>query len=201
MAPQVNGEAPSSAFLSVRSKSYLPPNFYRQRLIAYLQHLFSYPVISDSISTFKSNHYGAKATELTTTTYTKISSPILPYLSKPYQYVSPYVAKADSLADSSLSTLDSKFPVVKKPTGELYDEGKAIVFYPLKVGNEGKEYVLSVFGGEKKKVGGEGVVTWAKAGIATGLVVSSDALGWLSAFLSKKKKEAKEVVNEKSSSA
>jgi len=180
MAPQINGEAPSSAFLS---------------------HLFSYPVISDSISTFKSNPYGAKATELTTNTYTKISSPILPYLSKPYQYVSPYVAKADSLADSSLSTLDSKFPVVKKPTGELYDDGKAIVFYPLKVGNEGKDYVLGVFGGEKKKVGGEGVVTWAKAGIATGLIVSSDALGWLSAFLSKKKTEAKEIVNEKTSSA
>lgn len=71
----------------------------------------------------------------------------------------------------------------------------------MKLGNEGKDYVLGVFGGEKKKVGGEGVVTWAKAGIATGLVVSSDALGWLSAFLSKKKTEAKEVVNEKTSSA
>merc|ERR1712093_874997 len=45
MAPQVNGEAPSSAFLS---------------------HLISYPVISDSISTFKSNPYGAKSLSITT---------------------------------------------------------------------------------------------------------------------------------------
>jgi len=179
MAPQVNGEAPSSAFF---------------------HHLFSYPVISDSITTFKSNPYGAKATELTTTSYEKISKPLLPYLSKPYQYVSPYVSKADSLGDSTLSSLDSKFPVVKKPTGELYDDGKAIVFYPLKVGNDGKEYVFGVFGSEKKKVGGEGLVTLGKAAVATGLVVSSDAFGWLSGFLSRKKTEAKEVVNEKSSS-
>jgi len=71
------------------------------------------------------------------------------------------------------------------------------VFYPLKVGNEGKDYVLGVYGSEKKKVGGEGLVTYGKAAIATGLVVSSDAFSWLSQFLSKKKAETKEVVNEK----
>jgi len=176
MAPQVNGEAPSSAFLS---------------------HLYSYPVISDSISTFKSNPYGAKSLDLTSAVYEKTGKPLLPYLSKPYEYVSPYVKKADSIGDSTLSTIDSKFPYVKKPTGEIFDEGKAIVFYPLKVGTEGKEYVFGVFGSEKKKVGGEGIVTYGKAVVATGLVVSSDALSWLSAFLSRKKAEAKEVSNEK----
>ena len=111
--------------------------------------------------------------------------------------MSPYVKKADSIGDSTLSSLDSKFPAVKKPTGELFDEGKAIVLYPLKVGNDGKEYVLGVFGSEKKKVGGEGIVTYGKAAIATGLVGSGDAFSWLSRFLSKKKEESKEVVNEK----
>ncbi len=67
----------------------------------------------------------------------------------------------------------------------------------MKKGTEGKEYVVGVFGSEKKKVGGEGIVTYGKAAIATSLVVSSDALSWLSAFLSKKKAEAKEVTNEK----
>jgi len=179
MAPQVNGEAPSSAFIN---------------------HILSYPVISDSISTFTSNPYGAKATEITTSSYEKFGKPILPYFAKPYEYVSPYVKKVDSIGDSTLSTIDSKFPVVKKPTGELYDEGKAFVFYPLKVGNEGKDYVLGVYGSEKKKVGGDGIVTYGKAAIATGLVVSSDAFGWLSQFLSKKKAEAKEVTNEKMNS-
>jgi hypothetical protein len=176
MAPQVNGDAPSSAFLS---------------------HLFSYPVISDSISTFKSNPYGAKSIDLTSAGYEKLGKPFLPYLAKPYEYVSPYVKKADSIGDHTLSTLESKFPVVKKPTGELYDEGKAIVFFPLKKGTEGKDYVLSVWGGEKKKVGGEGIVTYGKAALSTSLIVSSDAYHYLATFFSKKATEAKEVTNEK----
>jgi len=176
MAPQVNGETPSSAFLS---------------------HLISYPFISDGITTFKSNPYGAKSLSLTTSISHKFADPLLPYLSKPYQYVSPYITKADSLGDSTLSTIDSKFPVVKKPTGELIDNGKAIVFFPLKKGSEGKEYVYGVYGSEVKKVGGDGIVTWGKAAIATGLVVGGDAYGWLSGFLAGKKAEAKEVSNEK----
>jgi len=175
---QVNGEKPSTSS-------------------AFLSHLFSYPVISDSIATFKSNPYGAKSLDFTTASYEKLGKPILPYLSKPYEYVSPYVAKADSLGDSTLSTLDSKFPAVKKPTGELYDNGKSFVFFPLKKGSEGKEYVFKTYNGEVKKVGGDGVVTYGKAAISTTLVVTSDTLGWLSQFLSKKKAEAKEVTNEK----
>lgn len=173
---QVNGEKPSSAFL---------------------HHLTLYPVVADSISTFKSNPYGAKSIDLTSQGYEKLAKPFLPYFEKPYAYVSPYIKKADSLGDSTLSTFDSKFPVVKKPTKELIDDGKSVVFFPLKVGNEGKDYVFSVYGSEKKKVGGEGVVTYSKAAIATGLIVTSDALHWFSEFLSKKKAEAKEAINEK----
>merc|ERR1712093_552437 len=64
MAPQVNGEAPSSAFLS------------------------------HPISTFKSNPYGAKSLSITTSLSHKLADPLLPYLTKPYQYVSPYITKA-----------------------------------------------------------------------------------------------------------
>lgn len=177
MAPQTNGEtAASSAFLS---------------------HLYSYPVISDSIATFKSNAYGARSLDLTNASYEKLGKPLLPYFAKPYQYVSPYVAKADSLGDSTLSTIDSKFPVVKKPTGELVDSTKSIVFFPLKKGNEGKDYVFGVYNGEVKKLGGEGVVTYGKAAVAAGLIVGSDAISWLSSFLAQKKEQAKEVSNEK----
>lgn len=79
----------------------------------------------------------------------------------------------------------------------MFDNGKAIVFFPLKKGSEGKEYVFGVYGSEVKKVGGDGIVTWGKAAIATGLVVGGDAYGWLSGFLAGKKAEAKEVSNEK----
>jgi len=176
MAPQVNGDTPSSAFFS---------------------HLTSFPVISDSISTFKSNPYGAKSLDLTSAGYQKLGKPLLPYLSKPYEYVSPYVKKADSLGDSTLSTIESKFPVVNKPTGELYSEGKSFVFFPLKKGTEGKDYVFSTYNTEVKKVGGEGLVTYGKAAVSTGLIVGTDAYAWLTSFLSGKKKEVKEVANEK----
>jgi len=176
MAPQVNGESPSSAFLS---------------------HLFSYPVISDSITTFKSNPYGQKSLDLTSQGYEKLGKPLLPYLSKPYEYVSPYVKKADSIGDSTLSSLDSKFPVVKKPTGELYDNAQSVVFFPFKKGSEGKDYVFNTYHTEVKKVGGDGIVSYGKAAVATGLIISSETLSWLGGFLSQKKAEAKEVTNEK----
>ncbi|KAG0652788.1 hypothetical protein D0Z07_0665 [Hyphodiscus hymeniophilus] len=176
---QVNGEKPSSAFIA---------------------HLFSYPVISDGFSTFKSNPYGAKSLDLTSSTYTKLSSSVSPYLSKPYEYVSPYVQKADSIGDSTLSTIDSKFPYVKKSPGEIYGDGKSIVFFPLKKGSETKEYVFGTYKGEVKKVGGEGIVTYGKAAVATGLIVGGDTYNFLVSFLSSKKAEAKEVAKEKSSS-
>ena len=154
-------------------------------------------MVSDTISTFKSNPYGAKSIDLTAASYQKLGKPLLPYLAKPYEYVSPYVKKADSIGDSTLSTLESKFPVVKKPTGELYSEGKSLVFFPLNKGFEGKEYVLKTYNSEIKKVGGEGIVTYGKAVVSTSFIVGADAYTWLASFLSTKKKEAKEVSNEK----
>jgi len=176
MATTVNGDKPSSAFLG---------------------HLFSYPLISDSITTFKENPYGQKSLNLADKGYTKFAKPVLPYFSKPYQYVSPYVAKVDSLGDSTLSKVDAHFPVIKKPTGELYDNATGIAFFPVRKGLEGKDYVFKTYNSEVKKVGGDGIVTLGKAAVTTTLIVSSDALSWLGKFLSAKKAETKEVVNEK----
>jgi len=176
MAPQVNGEKPSSAFIS---------------------HLISYPVVSDSITTFKSHPLGQKSIAISASGYDTFAKPVIPYLSKPYTYISPYVTRADSLGDSTLSNIDSRFPAVKKPTSELYDNATGLAFYPLKMAGDGKEYVFGVWGSEVKKVGGDGVVAKGKAAITTSLVVTSDALSWLSAVLGKKKAEVKEVAKEK----
>jgi len=176
MAPTVNGETKSSAFLS---------------------HLTSYPVISDSISTYKSYPLGQKSLDLADQGYNTFAKPALPYLAKPYEYVSPYVKKADSIGDSVLAKVDTQFPVVKKPTGELYDNATGIAFYPYRIGMEGKDYVFKTYSTECKKIGGESLVTYGKAAVTTTLIVSSDSLSWLSNFLGKKKAEAKEVANEK----
>ncbi|RKF60896.1 putative perilipin mpl1-like protein [Erysiphe neolycopersici] len=177
MSSQLNGESrPTSAFIS---------------------HLKSYPIISDSILTITSNPYGAKSLSITTSSYERISKPLLPYLRTPLAYISPYAARADSIGNSTLSSLDKKFPVVKKPTGELIEEGKAVVFFPLRKGCEGRDYVKSVFDCEKEKFGGTGIINYGKAALATSLVVSSNALNWLNGYLAAKTDQAKELKKEK----
>lgn len=44
--------------------------------------------------------------------------------------------------------------VVKKLISEHYSDGKAIVFFLLKKGGEGKDYIFGVYGIEKVKASG-----------------------------------------------
>lgn len=123
--------------------------------------------------------------------------PVIPYLSKPYQYVSPYVERADSFGDKALDRLDEALPIVKKPTAELYNDTKEIIFFPLNKALEGRDHVLEVYSTETKKHEQEGIVGQGKAAVATGLVLSTETLAVLSTFISSKKAEATQVVKEK----
>lgn len=176
MAATVNGETPSSAFIA---------------------HLTAFPVVHDTITTLTQNPLGQKSLSLADQAYCRLAKPILPYLAKPYQYVSPYVAKVDSLGDQTLSRVETTFPIVKKPTGELYDNATGVAFFPLRKGKETKDYVLKTYSSECKKVGGEGLLTMGKAAVTTTLIVSSDALSSLSNYLGAKKDQTKQVANEK----
>jgi len=157
-----------------------------------LSHLTSYPVVSDSISTFKSNPYGAKAISVAEGGYSKLVAPTLPYLEKPYSVVSPYVAKADEIGDGILGKIDSKVPVVKSETKDIKDTAFSYAFYPLDKFGESKKYVFDTYGSEYKKCGGDGYVAGGKAVVTSGLVIFSDTLTWVSNFISAKKEEAKE---------
>ena len=66
----------------------------------FLNHLSSYPVVSDGIEAYKTNPYGKKSLELADNAYNRFGKPVQPYLETPYNYAKPYVAKADELADS-----------------------------------------------------------------------------------------------------
>ncbi|KAI0107098.1 hypothetical protein GGR51DRAFT_517416 [Nemania sp. FL0031] len=181
MAPQVNGEIPPSS--------------------ATLSHIIGYPVINDGIAYFKKNPYGQKSLELSDSAYQTFAKPILPYFDRPYQYVSPYVKKADTMGDDALSKIDERLPALKKPTDELVSEGKAIIFFPVRKGLETKGYVVDVYNSEYKKVGGDGLVTSGKALISTGLVVTSVALTWVGDYLRAGKVQAKETTNNMSQQA
>lgn len=173
MATQVNGEVhPSSATLS---------------------HITGYPVVSDGLSYFKQNPYGAKSIELSDSAYQAFAKPVIPYFTKPYEYVSPYVQKADQLGDKALAKVDERVPALKKPTGELWTDGKNIVFFPYRKSLETKDHVFSVYNSEYKKVGGDGIVTYGKAAITTGLVITTETLTWIGEYLKASKAKVKEA--------
>ena len=154
-------------------------------------------MVSDSISTFKSNAYGQKSLNLASDGYHSLVTPILPYAQGPYSYVSPYVAKADEIADISLNKVDQTFPIVKQDAEQMKTTVLDLAFMPLRLAFHGKDYVMGTYGKEYKKCGGDGILAGGKAVITTGLVVTSDTLTWLSEYLSQKKEEGKGFVKEK----
>lgn len=178
--PQVNGDVPGSGHGS-----------------AFFHHLLDYPVISDGVQTFKTNEYGQRSLALGDSVYQTIAAPILPWMAKPYQIVAPWVHKVDMLGDRGLDYLDDRVPAVKKPTADLYNDTKGLVFLPLHKGLEGKDHVLETYSSELKKLEQGGLVAQGKAAVTTAVVVSNETLSWLSAFLSSKKAEASKSVDGK----
>lgn len=164
----------------------------------FLEHLLTYPLIKDGVTTIQSNQLGQKSIQIGDTAYRRLASPLLPYLSGPYQYVSPYVERADQLGDQTLARVDERFPAIKKPTGELYADARSLVLLPLTKGLEGKEHVLNVYSEECRKVGkNENLVTYGKALVGTAFAIGGETYTWVNDFIASRKAEAKESVNEK----
>ncbi|KAJ5157445.1 uncharacterized protein N7482_008545 [Penicillium canariense] len=163
----------------------------------FLNHLTSYPVVSDSITRFKSNPYGAKSLELSDHAYARIAKPVLPYFSTPYSYVAPYLARADSLGDQGLSEIDSRFPIIREDTQKIRGTLYNTAGYPVRVAGDVKHHLFEIYGSEYKKCGGDGLFASGKALITTSLVLSSESLAYISTWLQTAKEEVKEVVNEK----
>ncbi|KAJ5294828.1 hypothetical protein PENANT_c014G01142 [Penicillium antarcticum] len=165
----------------------------------FLDHLISYPLISDSINLYKGNPYGAKSIQYADQGYTRLAKPVLPYFSTPYSYVAPYLARADSLGDKGLTEIDTRFPIIKEDTQKLRGSIYNGASMPVRLAGEAKHHVFDIYGSEYKKCGGDGVFASGKAVVTTSLVLSQESLAWISTFLQTKKEEVKEVVNEKNS--
>ncbi|KAK3387530.1 hypothetical protein B0H63DRAFT_159256 [Podospora didyma] len=172
--PQVNGDVPHYAVI---------------------EHVLGYPLVNDALATYKNNALGKKSIELGDSAYRTFAQPLLPYLSRPFQYIEPYVKKADDLGDKTLSKVDEKFPIVKKPTDELVSDAKTIAFFPIRIGQIGKDHVVSTYQTEFKKTGGGNLVAYAKAALTTTLTIGTDAYTNISNFLGSKKEDAKQAAD------
>ncbi|KAI3552715.1 uncharacterized protein CCOS01_13888 [Colletotrichum costaricense] len=164
---------------------------------AALQHFLDYPVVHDGVVTFRNHPVGKKSLVYSDSAYKTFAEPLLPYFARPWGYLRPYAEKADNLGDQALTKVDERFPVVKKPTEELYAGAKGIIALPIRTGVEAKDHVLKTFSQQKKKVGSENVVAYGKALIGTALITTSELIIWVGDVIHYKKEEAKEVVNEK----
>jgi len=183
--PQTNGEKPQSEFIT---------------------HLANYPVVSDSITYYKTNPYGAKSLSIANTFYCtaekNLYQPLSPYLTRSYAYVAPYLAKADSLGVSSLTTIESRFPIVKEDTktvkSKVYSTATMPIRIPLDLAREGKNYVFKTYDEEYSKTNGQdGIFKQAKAVISTELKMTVDALQYLRGVLVEKKEQAEKLYEKK----
>ena len=161
------------------------------------QHLINYPVVSDGIDTFKANEYGKRSIKLGDSAYQTFAAPVMPYFSKPYEYIVPYLTHADSFGDKTLSRIDERFPVVRKPTNDIYKGTKGLILLPYHKGIEGRNHVFNVYSNEYKKNEQPGLIAYGKAAVVTALVVSNETLTWLSSFLNAKKAEASQAASNK----
>jgi hypothetical protein len=137
-----------------------------------------------------------KLLELSDSAYQTFAKPVVHYLAGPYQYVSPYVKKADDFGAGALTKIDEKLPILKESTESIQAKGKQVAFYPVVKTRETTDHLFSVYNSEVKKVGGQGVVTTGKALISTGIVLTTETLNWIHEVLRSGKEKAKEAGNE-----
>lgn len=161
--------------------------------MCHLQHLESYPAVTDSINAVKSNPYGQKSLDIADAGYKNFVAPVVPYAQRPYGYVAPYVNKADQLADGVLNKADEKFPVLKEDTEKLKGSIVDLAFFPLRLVGQSKDYALDTYANEYKKCGGDGYIAGSKAVVTSGLVMTSDAFAWLASYLGHKKQQAHDM--------
>lgn len=150
----------------------------------------------DGIDTFKSNPLGAKSIEIADATYNRVGKPLEPHLRTPLSYAKPYMNKADSLADQVLTSVDNHVPIIKEDTNTIFDTVKGFVFYPFKVANDGKGYIVNTWSDEydktvTKKNRGPGPVSLTLTLVSTELRIASDTFQYLADLLSDRSQDAK----------
>lgn len=110
--------------------------------------------------------------------------------------------RADDFGNQALEKVEERWPVVLKPTNELYTDAKGLVLFPLHKGYEGKDHVLSVYSSEYKKANGDNdngfaLIPTGKAAVATALVITGETVRFIGDYLGSKKEQAHNTVDNK----
>jgi hypothetical protein len=132
------------------------------------QHLLTYPAVQDSVRAFRENALGRLSIQLSNSAYQMVVRPVASLLNKPYGLVAPYVQRADQLGDQTLSTLEKKFPVVKKPSPELLSDARQAVYAPVR-------HVSEVYNGTYQQAPG-GYTASGMAAVKTAAVLTGEGV-------------------------
>jgi len=175
----------------------------------FLSHLTSYPLVSDSITTYRSNPYGEKSINLAFSAYStahrNLYAPFAAYLSRPLGLVAPYLAKADDMGDQGLSSLESRFPIVKEDTATIQEKVGQVAGTPFRVAKESREWVWKTYDEEYQAAPNLPLVKplWAvvgveiKGAVKVSEIIANTMEAWLHAA-QKKGKQVQEKVAEQS---
>ncbi len=132
------------------------------------QHLLTLPAVQDGVRAFQANPLGKMSVQLTNSAYQLVAAPVLSLLYKPLSYVTPYAQRVDEIGDETLSRVEEKYPVVKKPAPELYQEAKKVAYAPV-------EHVTRVYRRAYQRTPGGHVVATGKAAAKTAIVVGFES--------------------------
>ncbi|KAK3983792.1 hypothetical protein QBC44DRAFT_43605 [Cladorrhinum sp. PSN332] len=160
---------------------------------ATIRHLLAFPTVQDGVRTYKNTTLGQKSLELGGAAYQGFANNIFPFFRKPYEYISPYVERVDAIGDQTLSRIEEKFPIVKKPASEIVEDTKKVVLFPLRISQSGREYVFAVYHAEAGKLEGNPVVVHSKAAIVTAITLTTESLIAAKDYMTCAKEQAKKA--------
>lgn len=118
------------------------------------------------------------------------------------------MAKADSLASDGLTRVEKHFPIVTEQPAVIKKTLLGYARAPFDTLEEGRAYLFNTYDSEYQKCGGPNSIFNSsakdisflaafKALITTALVIMSDLLAWLSAYIGQKQKESRDFASAK----
>ncbi|KAL2196016.1 hypothetical protein P885DRAFT_70146 [Corynascus similis CBS 632.67] len=130
-----------------------------------LRHLLTLPAVQDGVRAFSTNPLGRISIQLTNSAYHMVGAPVLSLFGKPLSYVTPYAQRVDEFGVQTLSKVEEKYPIVKKPSPELLKGAREAAYAPVR-------HVTEVYNGAYQKTSGNHTIASGKAAAKTAVVVS-----------------------------